>query len=128
MEQCKRGPICRAITAVIILVSLMSLLASAFGASGPVRAGPSAAPATVSVTPGTVTAGGQVSITGNGFAPGETVNLQLTANPQQTGSLALGTVTADTAGNFALTNLTILVSQPAGSYLVVAIGLFSGPQ
>jgi hypothetical protein len=94
-------------------------------ASQPVQVTGPLTAAGVSVSPSTVAAGGQVTISGTGFAPGETIDLQLTATPQQTGGLVLGTITADGSGNFTVANVTIPTSQPTGSDLIVALGLFS---
>jgi hypothetical protein len=83
-------------------------------------------PATVSVNPNSITAGGQVTIAGTGFTPGEAINLLLTSNPPQLGGLALATAVANGSGNFSIGNVTIPVSQPAGNFLIVASATSSG--
>jgi hypothetical protein len=91
-------------------------------------------PATVSVNPASVAAGGTVTVTGAGFQPGETVRVQLTSNPPllqpsnppQFGGPTLTTATANGSGSFTATNVTIPSDQPAGGFAVGAVGGTSG--
>lgn len=79
-----------------------------------------AEPATVTVAPTTVTAGGTVQATGANFRPGEAVSVVLNSDP-----VLLGTITADADGNFA-GSVTIPAGTVAGTHTLVFTGAVSG--
>jgi len=76
--------------------------------------------ARVSVTPGTVTQGGTVTVHGSGFTPGEKVRAVLHSTP-----LALGTWTADSAGRVTH-SATVPARFAIGAHTVVLTGVTDG--
>ena len=75
------------------------------------------APSVYTLTgPASTVAGGEISVDGTGFDPGETVSLALHSEP-----VALGTVAADAVGAFS-TTVTIPANTVAGDHTVVATG------
>lgn len=71
---------------------------------------------TLALDAASVKAGGEISVTGEDFAPGEKVAFELRSDP-----IALGTLQADAQGDLR-GSLRIPASAPAGSHLLVAIG------
>ncbi len=85
---------------------------------------PTLVPATIAVTPGMVPAGGTVRLSGARYQPGEPIDIQLGASTGA-GVLHLAYATANSAGNFQLSGVTIPATTPAGVYQIAAIGLRS---
>jgi len=71
-----------------------------------------------------VKAGGTVSVSGNGFIPGETITLQLQGG--KIAALSVGVVVAGTSGAFSIDRLVIPTLVPDGTYKLVAFGQTSG--
>ena len=86
---------------------------------------PTAAAATISVTPTTVVAGETVAIIGAGFTAGEAVDLQLVTTGAITGTRQLVFVRANGKGTFAAEKVKIPGSTRTGTYLLRALGLTS---
>lgn len=76
-------------------------------------------PPTLALSTRAVSAGGTLGLTGSGFAPGETIRVELQSDP-----VILGTVQADGDGAFH-TTVTIPRDTPPGPHDVVAIGSVS---
>ncbi|WDG18193.1 phosphatase PAP2 family protein [Microbacterium sp. Clip185] len=76
--------------------------------------------AVVSLGDTTVTAGGNVTITGAGFQPGETVTIELHSTPVQ-----IGTAVASANGTISAT-VTVPAGTPAGAHTFVVTGDASG--
>lgn len=70
----------------------------------------------ISVATGSVNAGGEIAVTGENFAPGESVAFELHSDP-----IALGSLVADGDGRLSGT-LRIPASAPVGSHTLVAVG------
>lgn len=70
----------------------------------------------ISVAAGSVSAGGEIAVTGKNFAPGETVAFELHSDP-----IALGSLVADSDGRLS-GSLRIPATAPAGSHTLVAVG------
>ena len=91
--------------AVLLLLLLSQAVMAQYEPSG-----------SLTVTPPSVAAGGQVTIDGSGFAPGSEVRITVQETP-----VLLTTVTTDAAGGF-----SVVVTVPgdfAGAYTVVATGV-----
>ncbi|GMA32449.1 family 20 glycosylhydrolase [Litorihabitans aurantiacus] len=86
------------------------------GRTAPFTAEVRGAPASLTVDPTTAAQGTEVTVTGQGFAAGEPVALELHSEV-----VALATVTADAAGNVSAT-VTIPADAPVGDHSVVAVG------
>jgi hypothetical protein len=71
---------------------------------------------TLTVAVSSVRAGGEIAVTGEGFASGETVRFELHSDP-----IVLGTLRADAGGRIDGT-LRIPASVPAGAHTLVALG------
>ncbi|PCE15059.1 hypothetical protein AUC47_14835 [Microbacterium sp. SZ1] len=71
---------------------------------------------TLTLTASSVRAGGDITVSGSGFAPGEVVAFELRSDP-----IALGSLTADQSGRLGGT-LRIPASAPAGAHTLVALG------
>ena len=80
---------------------------------------------TVSVTPGSVTAGNTVSVVGSHYLPNEAIQIQLATTGATAGTLNLASGHADASGNFTASGITIPSGTPAGSYQILAVGLIS---
>ena len=76
--------------------------------------------AVLSLDDTTVTAGDQITVSGKGFAPGETVRIELRSTP-----VVIGTATAGPTGAFAA-RVRIPVDAEGGAHTIVAIGAASG--
>lgn len=83
-----------------------------------------ALPASVTVTPATVSPGGTVGISASGFIPGETVGIGLRGGP--IAAFTLATVVVGTGGGVSIQNVTIPGFLPAGSYTLTIAGQTSG--
>ncbi|WP_433585092.1 MSCRAMM family protein [Microbacterium hydrocarbonoxydans] len=70
----------------------------------------------ISVAAGSVTAGGEIAVTGTNFTPGEVVAFELHSDP-----IALGSLIADGDGRLS-GSLRIPATVPAGSHTLVALG------
>lgn len=70
----------------------------------------------ISVVAGSVSAGGEVAVTGEDFAPGETVAFELHSDP-----IALGSLIADGDGRVS-GSLRIPATVPVGAHTLVALG------
>ncbi|MCL2317034.1 MAG: DUF11 domain-containing protein, partial [Actinomycetia bacterium] len=81
-------------------------------------AGPGAATATMGAT--SATQGGQATVTGSGFLPGEDVTATMYSDP-----VVIGTKPADPSGNVTFT-WTVPSSTPAGDHTVELVGADSG--
>ena len=79
-----------------------------------------AATASASLSTSTVTPGGQVTVTGRGYAPGEAIELWLHSTP-----VKLATLTASADGTFSRT-VTIPVGTETGAHHIEARGATSG--
>ena len=88
-------------------------------------AAPAAAQYDFVVTPGTVTLGGDVTVSGEGCTPGDEVTITLTpvgdatTNRAAGDSVVVATGTADDEGQFTIT-FTVPTTTPTGSYEVEA--------
>ena len=81
---------------------------------------PAAAQYSIIVSPGTVVQGSEVTVSGTGCQPGETVDVTIDAKAKaKTGRDALGTTVADDDGNFSI-DLPIPTDLPTGTYTVTA--------
>jgi len=95
---------------------------SHLSASAQLKAG--ALPASVTLTPGTITAGGTLGVHATGFIPGETVTVGLVGS--NLAAVTLLSAIAGTNGSVAIATLTVPSYVPAGSYQVVVSGQTSG--
>ncbi|WP_082013768.1 phosphatase PAP2 family protein [Microbacterium hominis] len=76
--------------------------------------------ALVTLGSGSVTAGGNLTVTGAGFQPGETVTIELHSTP-----VRLGTAVASATGTISAT-VTVPAGTPAGAHTIVLSGASSG--
>ena len=95
---------------------------SHLSASAQLKAG--ALPASVTLTPGTITAGGTLGVHATGFIPGETVTVGLVGS--NLAAVTLLSAIAGTNGSVAIATLTVPSYVPAGSYQLVVSGQTSG--
>ena len=95
---------------------------SHLSASAQLKAG--ALPASVTLTPGTITAGGTLGVHATGFIPGETVTVGLVGS--NLAAVTLLSAIAGTSGSVAIATLTVPSYVPAGSYQLVVSGQTSG--
>jgi hypothetical protein len=104
------------------LMRIVAMLAISIGgvlwASPAFAYGPNAPTVTSSTT--TVCAGCPITLSGNGFQPGETITIQLFSTP-----VTIGSTTADPSGAFT-TTVTIPANTTPGNHTIVATGLTSG--
>ncbi|MBZ4487314.1 phosphatase PAP2 family protein [Microbacterium sp. cx-55] len=77
------------------------------------------ATAVVTLDDASVTAGDRVTVSGAGFAPGETVGIELRSTPVQVGTAVVGPT-----GAF-IVSITIPVNIPAGAHTIVVTGATS---
>ncbi len=85
---------------------------------------PTLIPASLAVSPGTVAAGGSISVFGARFIPGEQIDLQLSPS-SAVGGIHLIDAAGDTVGSFRASGIVIPSYTPAGSFLITAVGLSS---
>ncbi|MEV5071151.1 hypothetical protein MRBLMI12_002771 [Microbacterium sp. LMI12-1-1.1] len=86
----------------------------------PTDPGAGAEEATIALSTATLTPGASFELTGEGFTPGETVEVTLHSDP-----IAVGALTVDAAG--AITgSLKLPASAPVGDHTIVAAGASSG--
>ncbi len=81
-------------------------------------------PASLVATPTTVTAGSALSLSGDGFIPGETVTVVLTGT--HLAALTLAALPVGSGGSFKVSGLAVPSFVPAGPYTVSALGQRSG--
>lgn len=82
---------------------------------------------TVTATPARVTSGGQLTLSGTGFGPGELVTFYWNCNVKTcTGATALGSVTTDATGAFSGVVVTIPTATVGSTYAIGAKGGTTG--
>lgn len=102
-------------SAAVIAGAFIAMLAFAFSAG----AAPYTNQATLSVNTQNPAAGGSVTISGQGFGAGESIDITL-----HTVVISLGTATADASGNFGFS--FTLPSGVTGGHTIIAAGRTSG--
>ena len=101
------------------LVFALGFFAAALMLAGPSDAGPYAKPVTVGVSDQSPCAGCSLTVGGQGYQAGETVEVVM-----HTVTYALGSATADSSGDYSM--VVSLPSGVTGTHTIVATGLTSG--
>jgi hypothetical protein len=112
----KRAVLTSAVAGVVAVLLLVVLAQSGSARNNPNSSVYGNSGATISVSQSTVTAGGQVGVTGTGFAPHADVSLTLESRP-----VHIGRAHANRNGKFKA-NVTIPSQTPAGVHDIIETG------